>query len=169
MLMGALRPMQLRQYATDAQHSVVMTCSHAANVISFRLVLTQVLEMVAEAQSAGGAVAVQMLAKIGRHLPEAVLKAPAKLQAAVPHLTEAAERGPPQATKAAVRYSLTCASCSCVKGSVNHVLTCMSSLHAEGRHAFSLWWGGWVLLTGSLSGPGHGPIMTHVLEEESMC
>ena len=116
-----------------------MTCSHAANMISFRLVLTQVLEMVAEAQSAGGAFAVQMLAKIGRHLPEAVLKAPAKLQAAVPHLIEVAERGPPQATKAAVRYDVTCASCSCVKASVHCVLTCTPSLHAEGRHASILW------------------------------
>ena len=98
----------------------------------FRLELTQVLEMVAEAQSAGGAFAVQMLAKIGRHLPKAVLKAPANLQAAVPHLIEAAENGPPKATKAAVRRDLTCTSCSNVKNVVTSHLTCRDVCPCEG-------------------------------------
>ena len=60
--------------------------------------------MISDEDPALGAFSVQILSKVGAHLPEAVCKAPAKLQAAVPHLIEVAESGPPKASKAAVRY-----------------------------------------------------------------
>ena len=61
--------------------------------------------MISDEDPALGAFSVQILSKVGAHLPEAVCKAPAKPQAAVPHLFEVAESGPPKASKAAVRYA----------------------------------------------------------------